>query len=377
MQVYLDHAATTPQDPRVTQAMLPYFGQVFGNASSVHSWGQQAVHAIDRARDMVAACIGAHPTEIYFTAGGTEADNWAIMGVAHAYRHKGNHIVTSSIEHPAVREACRALQQQGYRVSLLPVDGRGVADMQALRSCVGPDTILVSLMHANNETGVIQPIAEAAAIAHGAGALFHTDAVQTAGVLPLEAGRMDIDLLSLSGHKFFGPKGVGALYVRRGVKPANLLWGGAQEKSWRGGTYNTPAIVGLGVALDCAVQTMADDAARVAAMRDDFEREVLALDGVQRNGDGPRVCGITNLHFVGVDGPALLYRLDQQGVAASAGSACAAGSVEPSPVLLAMGYSADYAAQCVRFSFGRDNTMDEAQYAAQVVRQAVLALRAH
>ena len=375
MQVYLDHAATTPQDPRVTQAMLPYFDQVYGNASSVHAWGQQAVHAIDRARDAVAACLGANSADIYFTSGGTEADNWAIAGVAQAYRHKGNHIVVSTIEHPAVMQACMALVDKGYRITQIPVDANGVVDIEALRRNVGPQTILVSLMHANNETGIVQPIEQAAAIAHDVGAVFHTDAVQTAGVLPIDVVSMGVDMLSISAHKFYGPKGVGALYVRRGVKSVNLMWGGHQERAKRAGTYNTPGIVGMGVALDCAVQTMAADVDYVTALRKEFVGQLSTLGGVACNGNGPRVCGIVNLHFDGVSGTSLLYRLDQAGIAASAGSACAAGTVQPSPVLVAMGHSPQYAADCVRFSFGKDNTPDQVQYAARAVKQAVVALR--
>lgn len=366
MAVYLDHAATTALDARVLQAMMPYLGAVFGNASSVHSAGQEAMHAIDRSREKVAAILRCTADEVYFTSCGTESDNWALCGVAQASKRK--RIVTTAIEHHAVLRTCQALADNGFDVVVVPVTQAGIVDLDALGAAIDDNTALVSVMHANNETGIVQPILQAAALAHAKGALFHTDAVQTAGVYPLDVQALGVDLLSLSAHKFYGPKGVGALYVRKGVRLANLLWGGSQEKGLRGGTYNTAAIVGLAEALSFAQSEMQADNAYTASLRDAFWQGLNdKVHSVCRMGEGESLPSVLNVRFCDVSGATLLFALDQAGVQASAGSACTAGSLVASHVLRAMGLDEGQAMQCVRFSFGKDNTMQQVQQALDAV----------
>lgn len=376
-QIYLDHAATTPVDGEVLQAMLPYFSAEFGNPHSLHAFGRRAVAALDGARDTVAACIGAKANEVYFTSGGTEADNWALAGVLHANAARGRHFIVSAAEHHAVLERARSLAAEGYAFSVLPVDGQGRADAAALERLLRPDTVLVCLMAANNEVGTLQPLEPVSALCRARGVLLFSDAVQAAGVLPVGVNAPPVDLMSFSSHKLYGPKGAGALYVRSGVKIAPLLYGGRQERGKRGGTVNVPAAVGFAKALALAAARRAQDAPRIAALRDRFAAKVLAGGiGAERNGDPENsLPGIVNFTFAGIDGEACLYALDLAGVAASGGAACSSGAPEPSHVLLAMGKSEAQARGSVRFSFGRENTEEEADAAAETVIRVVKALR--
>ncbi len=376
-QIYLDHAATTPVDGEVLQAMLPYFSAEFGNPHSLHAFGRRAVAALDGARDTVAACIGAKANEVYFTSGGTEADNWALAGVLRANAARGRHFIVSAAEHHAVRERARSLAAEGSALSVLPVDGQGRADAAALERLLRPDTVLVCLMAANNEGGTLQPLEQVSALCRAHGVLLFSDAVQAAGVLPVGVNAPPVDLMSFSSHKLYGPKGAGALYVRSGVKIAPLLYGGRQERGKRGGTVNVPAAVGFAKALALAAARRAQDAPRIAALRDRFAAKVLAGGiGAERNGDPENsLPGIVNFTFAGIDGEACLYALDLAGVAASGGAACSSGAPEPSHVLLAMGKSEAQARGSVRFSFGRENTEEEAEAAAEIVIRVVKALR--
>ena len=376
-QIYLDHAATTPVDGEVLQAMLPYFSAEFGNPHSLHAFGRRAVAALDGARDTVAACIGAKANEVYFTSGGTEADNWALAGVLRANAARGRHFIVSAAEHHAVLERARSLAAEGYALSVLPVGGQGRADAAALERLLRPDTVLVCLMAANNEGGTLQPLEQVSALCRAHGVLLFSDAVQAAGVLPVGVNAPPVDLMSFSSHKLYGPKGAGALYVRSGVKIAPLLYGGRQERGKRGGTVNVPAAVGFAKALALAAARRAQDAPRIAALRDRFAAKVLAGGiGAERNGDPENsLPGIVNFTFAGIDGEACLYALDLAGVAASGGAACSSGAPEPSHVLLAMGKSEAQARGSVRFSFGRENTEEEAEAAAEIVIRVVKALR--
>ena len=376
-EIYLDHAATTPVEPRVLEKMLPYFGETFGNPSSLHGYGRAGARALDGARDAVAAYIGAAPAEVYFTSGGTEADNWAVRGCAHALAEKGRHIVIGASEHHAVLAAADILRAEGFSVSVAPVNGEGVTDLAALERSFRPDTVLAAVMTANNETGVLQPVRRIADLCHARGILFFTDAVQAAGALSVDVKDSGADMLSLSAHKFYGPKGSGALYVRAGLKLHKLIAGGQQERGMRGGTDNVPGAVGMAEALRLACAERAQNAAYVSRLRDRFEERVLrGVENVLVNGGGAaRLPSVSNLSFEGVDGEQLLYALDLQGVAASAGAACASGSVEPSHVLAAMGMPAARARGGVRFSFGKDNAAEEADAAADIVKECVEGLR--
>lgn len=376
-QVYLDHSATTPVRAEVLEAMLPYFSEVAGNPSSLHRVGQQAKRALNEARESVARAIGAETDEVFFTSGGTESDNQALVGVAEALRERGRHIITSTVEHHAVLHAANWLETRGFEVTYLPVDGHGVVDLSALRAALRPDTTLVSLMLANNEVGTIQPVREAAKLAHEHGALFHTDAVQAAGKIPLDVDELGVDLLSLTAHKFHGPKGAGVLYVRRGTPLMPLLRGGQQESSVRPGTHNTPGIVGLAVALDLATREMESEAARLARLRDRLETGIKgSIADVQVNGHPEaRLPNILNVSFAGVEGEALLMALDMKGIAVSTGSACAAGSTDPSHVLQAMGVEPRLVEGSLRFSFGHVNTEADVDYTLEVLSEAVTSLR--
>ena len=378
MAIYLDHAATTPIDPDVWEAMLPYFGAVYGNASSQHAAGRAAEVAVDRAREGVAAVLGAASGEVYFTSGGTESDNWALKGVASANRDRGRHIVATAIEHHAVLNALRQLAQQGYDITYVPVDERGIVDVETYASAIREDTVLATCMYVNNEVGTIQPIAEIGAICRERGVLFHTDAVQAVGVSELDVTRLNVDLMSLSGHKFYAPKGVGTLYVRKGVRIEPLLAGGAQERGLRGGTYNTPAIVGLSVALQKAAANASADCERLRSIRDAFVDKVRArIEGVCLNGDERlRSPANANLRFAGVSGERILIGLDLASIYVGMGSACTAGTTEPSHVLLAMGLTRLDAESSVRFTFGKENTMQEADIVADALQAVVARLRA-
>jgi cysteine desulfurase len=376
MRVYLDHAATTPVESRVLEAMLPYFTAVPGNASSLHAFGQDARAAVDQARVTVAALIGARPGEIVFTSGATEADNLAVFGVALAQEARGRHVVTSGIEHHAVLEACRFLEGRGWAVTYVPVDGRGIVDPDDLRQALRPDTVLVSIMAANNEVGTLQPLADIGRLTRERGIPFHTDATQMAGALPMTVGELGVDLLSLSGHKRYGPKGVGALYVRAGTPLSRVQHGGDHERGRRGGTENVAGIVGLGAAFALAAEEMAGEVPRITALRDRLIDGALAIPGAHLNGArAPRLPNNVNLSFDGTDGQSLVIGLDLQGVAGSSGSACSAGSLDPSHVLLALGLPPELAAGAVRLTLGRHTTEADVDYAIGALRRVVASVR--
>ena len=376
--IYFDHAATTPVDPRVLEKMLPYFTDNFGNPNSQHAFGRRAVTAVDEARDTVAKCIGAKPSEIYFTSGGTESDNWAMRGAAHALANRGKHLIISAVEHPAMLSAAKELQREGFEVTLAPVDGYGTVDLAKLEEAIRPDTVFIGVMAANNEVGTLQPVKEIAALAKARGIAFFTDAVQAAGTLEVNVKELGADMLSLSGHKFYGPKGVGVLYVRSGLKLARLVAGGHQERGMRGGTTNVPGIVGLAEALRLLQEHLHENAAYVAGLRDRFVARVQKeIPFVKYNGHPEnRLPGNANFSFRYIEGESLLFSLDLAGIAVSSGSACSSGSLEPSHVLLAMGVPEGLAHGSIRFSFGRENTAGEVDYAVDRLKEIVVRLRA-
>ena len=378
MRIYLDHNATTPVDQGVADAMHAAVRACFGNASSVHSFGQAAKAALDDARSAVADLLGARPNDVIFTGSGTEADNLAIRGVAEAARPGGRgHLIASSIEHEAVLNTLKALSKRGWTCTLLPAGPAGVVSPADLEAAITDETALVSVMHANNEIGTLQPVAKLAAIAHGRGALFHTDAVQTAGKLPLDVTALGVDLLSISAHKFNGPKGVGALWIRRGTRLVAPLTGGRQERNRRAGTENVPAIVGLGVAAGLAGRKLVQEAARLGALRDRLESALLErIPDTTVNGDGDRVPNTTNISFHGIEAEALLIALDLEGIAVSTGSACSSGTLEPSHVLRAMGLTPRRAQSSIRFSLGLGNTADEVERVVEALPRLVDKLRA-
>ena len=362
MRIYLDHNATTPVAPRVVDAVTGVLRDQFGNASSVHTFGQSAKSCVDDARSAVATLLGAGPQEIVFTSGGTEADNLAIRGVADAQESTSRrHLIASAIEHEAVLNTFKALARRGWTTSLLPVDDTGIVDPAALESVITDATALVSVMHANNEIGTVQPIPELAAIAHRHGVLFHTDAVQSVGKIPVVVDDLDVDLVSLSGHKFNGPKGVGALWVRRGSRLTATVTGGRQERNRRAGTENVPGIVGLGKAARLAAEKLEREGARLGQLRDQLEVGILeVVPGTVVNGDREhRVPNTTNISFDRVEAESLLIALDLEGIAVSTGSACSSGALEPSHVLRAMGFSPHRTQNAIRFSLGMENTADE------------------
>lgn len=379
MRVYIDNASTTPCDKRVVDAMLPYFTDEFGNADSQHFYGRETAKAVAEARATIARLIGAAPNEVYFTASGSEADNWALKGTALAMRErgKGNHIIISAIEHHAILTSAEWLEKNGFVVTKLPVGPNGIVDPQSLRDAIDDQTTLVSVMYVNNEVGTIQPVRELCKIAHEHGALFHTDCVQAMPYIHIDVKELGADMISMSGHKFYGPKGVGALYIRNGVKIEKLVSGGGQERSQRGGTTNTPAVVGMAKALELAVATMDEDNAHIAAVRDHFvERVMKEIPYVRFNGDMQhRVPSCANFSFEYVEGEGILMSLDIKGVAVSSGSACSSGSLDPSHVLLAMGVPVEISHGSIRFSFGKDNTMEEADYAVDVLKETIAKLR--
>ncbi|MGE0040044.1 MAG: cysteine desulfurase family protein [Vicinamibacterales bacterium] len=377
-RIYLDHNATTPVAPDALARMAEVLGRVWGNASSVHHFGQQAKAVLDDARAEVAALLHAEPAEIVFTGGGTEGDNLAIRGAAEALEPAGRrHLVASAIEHEAVLNTLRALARRGWRVTLVPVDDSGLVSPGAVAEAITDDTALVSVMHANNEIGTIQPIAEIAAIARARGALVHTDAVQSAGKIPVDVRALGVDLLSISAHKFYGPKGVGALWVRRGVRLVPYLTGGRQERNRRAGTENVPAIAGLGAAAALAREKMAGEASRQAALRDRLEAGLLArVPGATRNGAAhPRVPNTANLSFDRVESESLLIGLDLEGIAVSSGSACSSGTLEPSHVLKAMGLPHARTLGSLRFSLGTGTTEAEIDRVVDVMPRLVEKLR--
>jgi cysteine desulfurase len=376
-QVYLDHNATTPVAPEVLKAMLPFLTTEYGNASSIHSVGQRARAAVERARSQVAALIGAQAKEIVFTSGATEADNLALRGIVGASEQARKHIVTTTIEHHAVLNTCQALEAEGVAVTYVPVSRGGLVDPEAVRKAITPETILVSVMFANNEVGTLQPIAEIAAIAREANIPFHTDAVQAVAKVPVNVAEPGVDLLSLSGHKIYGPKGVGVLYVRRGVRLKPLILGGRHERDRRAGTENVPGIVGLGAAAELAQASLAEEGRRLVALRDELERRILErVPHADVNGDREhRTPNTSNIYFDFVEGEPLVIAMDLKGIACSTGAACSSGAVEPSHVLTAIGLPAERARASLRFSLGRETTQEDIDYVAEVVPHVVEHLR--
>ena len=378
MRIYLDHNSTTPVHSAVVTAVRTALEQQFGNASSVHFFGQNAKTVVDNARTSVATLIGAGPQEIVFTSGGTESDNLAIRGVAESTALSNRlHLITSSIEHEAVLQTFKALSKRGWKTTLVPVGQSGIVEPDALEAAITDDTALVSIMHVNNEIGTIQPLAALAEIAHRHGALFHTDAVQSVGKLNMTVADLNIDLLSLSAHKFYGPKGIGALWVRRGSRLVSTSTGGKQERNRRAGTENVPGIAGLGIASRLALQNVASDAETISMLRDKLETGILQIvPGTIVNGDpSKRISNTTNISFDRVEAESLLIALDLEGVAVSTGSACSSGTLEPSHVLRAMGFSAHRAQNSIRFSLGSDNTSEEIDRVIDILPKLVQKLR--
>ena len=374
MRIYLDNNATTPVLPDVLEAMRPYFGERFGNASSIHHHGQQTRAAVEHARDSVASLLGCRPSDIVFTSGGTEADNLAIAGLASA----GDHIITSSIEHHAVLHACRHLEETGCEVTYLPVDGRSLVDPEDVRRALRPNTKLISIMMANNETGVLQPVEEIGKIAAEADVYFHTDAVQAAGKVPIDVTRIGCTALSISGHKIHAPQGVGALYVRKGTHLQPLFYGGRHERSRRAGTENVPGIVALGKAAELVIQGFErGDDKKMSALRDRLQQGILAqVEDAGVNGDGaPRVPNTTNIYFDHIEGESMVIALDLKGLAVSSGSACSSGATEPSHVLMAMGLQSGRAHASIRVSLGKQNTAEDIDLAVALVPETVARLR--
>ena len=375
--IYLDYNATTPIDERVLSAMLPYLKEEFGNPSSIYSLAQRARRAVEEAREKLAKLLNADPKEIIFTSGGTESDNFAIKGIAYANQDKGKHIITSQIEHHAVLNTCKFLEKQGFHITYLPVDRYGVVDLDALEKSITPQTILISIMFANNEVGTIQPIKKIGEIAKRQGVYFHTDAVQAVGKIPIDVKELGIDLLSLSAHKFYGPKGVGALYLRKGVKISSFIQGGEQERGRRGGTENVAGIVGLGKAAEIAQEEMVEEEKRVRALRDELERRLLeripevVLNGHPQN----RLYNTLSICVKYVEGESMLINLDREGICASSGSACTSGSLEPSHVLLAMGVPPEIAHGSLRFSLGKFNKEEDVERVSEVLPSIVEELR--
>ena len=377
-QIYLDHNATTPMDEAVLEAMLPLYRETFGNPSSTHSQGRAARVHLDEAREQVAALIGAHPAEILFTSGGTESDNLAITGTARALKEKGTHIITSRVEHPAVLNTCEELRKEGFRIGYVPVDGYGRIDCAALAEMITDDTLLISLQHGNSEVGTLQPIEEIGELARARGVLFHTDAVQTVGKISVDVQNLPVDMLSLSAHKMYGPKGVGALYIRRGTPPlAPMLTGGGQEKKRRGGTENVPGIVGLGKAAEIARSRLEADCAHLIQLRNDLHQNISKhIPNIQFYGHPEfRLPNTLYLGFDGVEGQTLMIRLDLEGISVSTGTACSSGSVLPSEVLGAMAVPEDLMVQTIRISLGRGNRAEEMEQVADVLKRVVMDIR--
>jgi cysteine desulfurase len=376
-RIYFDHNATTPVDSLVLETMLPYFSTEYGNASSIHTFGQGTRAAVERARSAVATLLGAQPGEITFTSGGTESDNLAVFGIVEAPGQGKKHVITTQIEHSATLNPCQVLAQRGAEVTFLPVNRDGVIDPVDVRRALRPETVLITVMHANNEIGTIQPIAEIGRIAAEADVWFHADGVQTAGKIPVNVAELGVDLFSISAHKIYGPKGVGALYVRAGTKLEPVFYGGHHERDRRPGTENVPGIVGLGRAADLARERMAEDGARIRRLRDRFEKEVLAAvpDAFVNGGGAPRVPNTSNIAFPGVASEALLIALDLKGLACSSGSACSSGAVTPSHVLTAIGLAAAEARASLRFSLGRHTTDADVDFVLEMLPAEVARLR--
>ncbi len=377
-KIYMDNSATSKPDPEVVSAMLPYFNEYFGNASSLHSFGQEAAGALDRSRQQVADLIGAQPDEIIFTSGGTESDNLALKGIAYLKKNAGKHIITSVVEHPAILNTCKNLQDHGFKVTYLPIDDQGLIDPNDVEDAINNDTILVSIMHANNEIGTIQPIEDISRLAHEKGVLVHTDAVQSIGKIPVNVDDLGVDMLSLSAHKIHGPKGVGALYVRKGTRLESLIHGGGHEWGKRSGTENVPGIVGLAKASELAGQRLEKDAGHLTNLRDAAITKILEsisesyLDGHSTQ----RLPNNVHIRFSYVEGESLLMMLNMKGVAVSTGSACSSKSLEPSHVLAALGIPPEQIHGSLRITLGRENTMDEVDYVVENLVEIVTKLRA-
>ena len=376
-QIYLDHASTTPVRPEVVEAMAPYFTEHFGNPSSIYPLGQEASDAVAAARESLASLIGATPREIFFSSGGTESDNWALKGFARANATKGRHIITSAIEHHAVLHTCEALEREGFEVTYLPVDEHGLVSVEDFKAAIRPNTILASIMFANNEIGTIEPIRELAAAAHEASVVFHTDAVQAFGHEPIDVNELGIDMLSASSHKIYGPKGVGLLYVRRGVKLQNLLDGGQQERGRRGSTENVPGIVGFARAAELAVDELAPEHNRQLALRDHAIRRILAkIPSAKLNGSWEsRLANNVNFSFEFIEGEGMLLQLAARGICVSSGSACTSGSLDPSHVLLAIGLPHEIAHGSLRLTLGRDTTLEDVDFAVDSLKATLQNLR--
>ena len=377
-RIYMDHAATTPVDQEVVEAMMPCFTRVYGNASSLHSFGREAHNAMEEARRKVAELINAESEEIVFTAGGTESDNIAIKGVAYANRSRGDHIVTSTIEHPAVLETCRSLEKQGFKVSYIPVDKGGVVELETLRRAVTERTVLITIMHANNEIGTIEPMEEIEEIAEAKSIIFHSDAVQSAGKIPIDVKAIGVDLLSISAHKIYGPKGVGALYVKKGTRLEPIIHGGGHEKGLRSSTENIPGIVGLGKAAELAKARMSEDTTHLTNLCDRLIKATLSnIEESYLNGHPTkRLPNNAHFRFTGIEGEALILNLDERGIAASTGSACSSKKLLPSHVLMAIGLDEVQAHGSLRLTLGRENTKEDIEYVLEVLPETVKKLRA-
>jgi cysteine desulfurase len=375
--IYLDHASTTPTDPAVVEAKLPYFSEEYGNPSTVYSLGLSAASAVQTARDSIAGVIGAEADDIYFTSGGTESDNWAILGTADAHQKKGKHLITSTIEHHAVLETMEYLEKRGWKVTKVPVDSGGLVDPEAVRKAIRPDTVLVSIMHGNNEVGTIEPVAEIGKITREAGVLFHSDVVQTAGKMPLNVADLNVDMLSMTAHKFYGPKGVGLMYMRKRTRISPYFHGGAQERNRRAGTLNVTGIVGMAKALELCQERMAEDAAREAQLRDRLWKglseniEAIYLNGTMEH----RLPNNLNVRLDGIEGESMILMLDMEGICVSSGSACTTGSLEPSHVLLGLGIPQELAHGSLRVTLGRSTTAEHIDHFVKVFPPIVARLR--
>ena len=375
--IYLDHAATTPADPEVVRTMLPYFTDHFGSASTLYSIGKEARQAVDEAREMVARLIGARPDEVYFTSGGTESDNWAIVGATLANEAKGNHVITSKIEHHAVLEPCHFLEKRGFEVTYLAVDPDGLVDPDEVRRAITDRTILISVMHANNEIGTIEPVEEIGQIAREKKVLFHTDTVQTVGNIPVDVNAIGCDMLAISAHKLYGPKGIGAMYLRKGTRIQRFMQGGGQETNRRAGTHNVPSIVGLGKAAELARERMGEAIPRLTSLRDALTRGIFEeIPDVKLNGHRTkRLPNNVNVSFEGIEGESMILLLDMQGICVSSGSACTSGSLDPSHVLMALGMKHEQAHGSLRLTLGRENTEEHVRKVLEALPPIVERLR--
>lgn len=375
--IYMDHSATAPVDPAVFEAMKPYFIDSFGNASTLYSLGREGRRAMESARKQVASIINADPKEIIFTSGGTESDNIAIKGTAYRFKNKGNHIITSNIEHPAVTETCKYLEKHGFDVTYVPVDNDGIVKASDVEDAITDKTILITIMHANNEIGTIQPIAEIGKIAREKGIYFHTDAVQSVGKIPVDVNELNVDMLSLSSHKLYGPKGIGALYIKKGVRLEPILHGGGHERGLRPGTENVPGIVGLGKACEISQENLEKEMKELTRLRDKLIKAVLEEneDAYLNGHPTQRLPGNVNFRFTGIEGESLILHLDSKGIAASTGSACSSTKLEPSQVLMAIGLKEVEAHGSLRISLGRDNTEEQIDYVIKSIKEVVDILR--